>query len=158
VLESPSSTIAVRNRLRLSRPGSYYFAAGGGLGFGLAASIGVQVAEPERPVVCVVGEGSAQYAIQAFWTAAAYDVPVTFLVLRNDEYAILKWFASIESVTGAPGLDLPALDVAAVATGYGVPSSAADTPEELAATLADALSADGPALVEARVAPGMALA
>ena len=103
-----------------SRPGSYYFGAGGGLGFGLAAAIGVQLAQPERPVVCVLGEGSAQYAIQGFWTAAAYGVPVTFLVLRNEEYAILKWFASLEAVTGAPGLDLPALDVAAVAAGYGV--------------------------------------
>ncbi len=49
VLESPSSTAALRNQLRLSRPGSYYFAAGGGLGFGLAASLGVQLAEPEPP-------------------------------------------------------------------------------------------------------------
>ena len=99
VLESPSSTLALRNQLRISRPGSYYFSAGGGLGFGLAASIGIQLAEPSRPVVCVLGEGSAQYAITAFWTAAAYQVPVTFLVLRNEEYAILKWFAEIEQVT-----------------------------------------------------------
>src|SRR5205085_7589089 len=82
VLESPSSTLALRNQLRLSRPGSYYFSAGGGLGFGLAAAIGVQLAQPERQVVCVLGEGSAQYAIQGLWTAAAYRVPVTFLVLR----------------------------------------------------------------------------
>ena len=46
----------------------------------------------------------------ALWTAAAYKVPVTFLVLRNAEYAILKWFADIEEVKGAPGLDLPAVD------------------------------------------------
>src|SRR4029450_7786526 len=62
VLESPSSTMALRNQLRLSRPGSYYFGAGGGLGFGLAAAVGVQLAQPERPVVCVMGEGSVQYA------------------------------------------------------------------------------------------------
>ena len=52
----PSSTLALRNQLRISRPGSYYFGAGGGLGFGLAASIGVQLAQPDRPVVCVLGE------------------------------------------------------------------------------------------------------
>ena len=90
VLEAPSATLAVRNRIRASRPGSYYFGAGGGLGFGLSAAIGVQMAQPDRPVVCIVGEGSAQYAIQAFWSAVAYGVPVTFLVLRNEEYAILK--------------------------------------------------------------------
>ena len=155
VLESPSTTLALRNQLRLSRPGSYYFGAGGGLGFGLAAALGVQLAEPDRRVVCVVGEGSVQYAVTAFWTAAAYDVPVTFLVLRNSEYAILKWFSSIEGVEGAPGLDLPALDTAAIATGYGVPSKAVATADELRAELDDAIGADGPRLVEVGVAPGM---
>ena len=158
VLEAPSATLAVRNQLRLSKPGSYYFGAGGGLGFGLAASIGVQLAQPERPVVCVVGEGSAQYAITGLWSAAAYKVPVTFLVLRNDEYAILKWFAGLENVEGAPGLDLPALDCAAVATGYGVKSASAGDRDELHAALGEALAAEEPRLVEARVAPGMALA
>jgi benzoylformate decarboxylase len=157
VLEAPSSTLAVRSRLRISRPGSYYFGAGGGLGFGLAAAIGVQMAQPDRPVVCVLGEGSAQYAIQGLWTAAAYRVPVTFLILRNEEYAILKWFASLESVTGAPGLDLPALDVAAVAAAYGVAARSVRTRDELHAALGEAIASEGPALVEVPVAPGMAL-
>jgi benzoylformate decarboxylase len=157
VLEAPSSTLALRNQLRLSRPGSYYFGAGGGLGFGLAAAIGVQLAQPNRPVVCVLGEGSVQYAVQGFWTAAAYRVPVSFLVLRNDEYAILKWFAEIESVTGAPGLDLPALDCVAVANGYGVEACRADGRDELREALRESIAADGPRLVEVRVAPGMAL-
>jgi benzoylformate decarboxylase len=157
VLESPSSTLALRNQLRLSRPGSYYFSAGGGLGFGLAASVGVQLAQPDRPVVCVLGEGSAQYAITAFWSAVAYDVPVTFLVLRNDEYAILKWFAEVEQVTGAPGLDLPKLNVAAVAEGYGVTAHRAGDRDEVSAALATALGSSRPELVEVPVAPGMSL-
>jgi benzoylformate decarboxylase len=158
VLESPSSTAALRNQLRLSRPGSYYFSASGGLGFGLSAAVGVQLAQPERQVVCVLGEGSAQYAITAFWTAAAYAVPVKFLVLRNNEYSILKWFATLESVTDAPALDLPALDVAATAQSYGVPSTSVTARDELHAALADALSEPGPRLVQVDVAPGMALA
>jgi len=157
VLESPASTLALRNQLRLSRPGSYYFSAGGGLGFGLAASVGVQLAQPDRPVVCVLGEGSAQYAITAFWTAAAYRVPVTFLVLRNEEYAILKWFAEVEQVTGAPGLDLPALDVAAVAEGYGIEATRAGDRDAVRGALEKALASSRPELVEVRVAPGMSL-
>ncbi len=157
VLESPSSTAALRNRLRISRPGSYYFSAGGGLGFGLPASLGVQLAESQRQVVCVLGEGSAQYAITAFWTAAAYSIPVKFLVLRNDEYSILKWFATLENVTGAPGLELPRLDVAATASSYGVPSRTVDGREQLHEGLAQALAQDGPQLVQVDVAPGMAL-
>ena len=155
VLESPSSTLALRNQLRLSRPGSYYFSAGGGLGFGLAASVGVQLAQPDRPVVCVIGEGSVQYAVSAFWSAVAYDVPVTFLVLRNSEYAILKWFAEVESVQGAPGLDLPALDVAAVAAGYGVSTQVASGRDEVRDALAKALASSRPELVEVPVQPGM---
>jgi benzoylformate decarboxylase len=157
VLESPSSTLALRNQLRISRPGSYYFSAGGGLGFGLAASVGVQLAQPDRPVVCVLGEGSAQYAITAFWSAVAYRAPVTFLVLQNQEYAILKWFAEVEQVNAAPGLDLPKLDVAAVAEGYGVKAHRAKGRDEVAAALSTALASSQPELVEVPVAPGMSL-
>jgi benzoylformate decarboxylase len=157
VLESPASTLALRNQMRLSRPGSYYFSAGGGLGFGLAASVGVQLAQPDRPVVCVIGEGSVQYAVTAFWSAVAHDVPVTFLVLRNSEYAILKWFAEVESVQKAPGLDLPRLDVAAVAEGYGVTAHRASGRDEVREALANALASSRPELVEVPVAPGMSL-
>jgi benzoylformate decarboxylase len=156
VVETPSSTLALRNRLRISRPGSYYFCASGGLGFGISAAVGVQLAQRERPVVCVLGEGSAQYGITALWSAVAYRVPVTFLVLRNDEYMILKWFAMLEQVTGAPGLDLPGLDVAAVARAYGMPARDVSGREELTEALLEAIGAqDGPRLVQVPVASGM---
>jgi benzoylformate decarboxylase len=158
VLESPSSTLAMRSRLKLSKPGSYFFGAGGGLGFGLSAAVGVQLAQPDRQVVCVIGEGSVQYAVTAFWTAAAYEVPLKVLVLRNEEYAILKWFAEMEAVTGSPGLDLPALESAEVAKAYGVPGQRVGGRDALHQALTDALAADGPQLVEVKVAPGMALA
>jgi benzoylformate decarboxylase len=156
VAEVPSSASALRNRLRLSQPGSYYQSASGGLGFGICAGVGVQFAEPERPVVCVVGEGSAQYGITVLWTAVAYKVPVTFLVLRNTEYMILKWFAEFEQVTGAPGLELPGLDTAAVARAYGMPAENVSSREQLTEALRKAIPADdGPRLIEARVASGM---
>jgi benzoylformate decarboxylase len=156
VLETPSSTVAFRNRLRLSRPGSYYFSSSGGLGFGISAAVGVQLAQPGRPVVCVLGEGSAQYGITALWTAVAYKVPVTFLVLRNEEYMILKWFAAFEQITGAPGLELPGLDVAAVASAYGMPARDVSGREELSAALREEMAAsDGPGLIQVRVASGM---
>jgi benzoylformate decarboxylase len=156
VVETPSSTVALRNRLRLSRPGSYYFSASGGLGFGIAAAVGVQLAQRERPVICVLGEGSAQYGITALWTAAAYRVPLTFLVLRNEEYAILKWFAELEQAAGAPALDLPGLDVASVAEAYGVPATEVYERDALAEALREAIAVqDAPRLVQVPVAPGM---
>ncbi|MGZ5420395.1 MAG: thiamine pyrophosphate-dependent enzyme, partial [Solirubrobacterales bacterium] len=108
-------------------------------------------------VVCVLGEGSAQYAITGFWSAAAYKVPVTFLVLRNEEYAILKWFADVEEVKGAPALDLPKLDVADVARGYGINSEVVSRRDELRAALEKAIASEAPELVEVPVTPGMAL-
>jgi benzoylformate decarboxylase len=156
VVETPSSTMALRERLRLSQPGSWYFSSSGGLGFGIAAAVGVQLAQPERPVVCVLGEGSAQYGITALWTAATHRVPVTFLVLRNEDYSILKWFAELEQTGEAPGLDLPGLDVASVAEAYGVPSQEVQGREELAEALRAAIAVqDGPRLVQVPVAPGM---
>jgi benzoylformate decarboxylase len=156
VLESPSSTLALRNRLRLSKPGSYYFGASGGLGFGISAGVGVQLAQTGRPVVCVLGEGSAQYGITALWSAVAYKVPVTFLILRNEEYMILKWFAALEQVTGAPGLDLPGLDVAAVASAYGMSARTVSGREELTEALRQDIAVDeGPRLIQVPVATGM---
>jgi benzoylformate decarboxylase len=157
VVESPSATLALRNRLKLSRPGSWYFGAGGGLGFGLPAAVGVQMAQPDRPVVCVIGEGSVQYAVQAFWTAAAYDVPLTVLVLRNEEYAILKWFAGLEQVEGAPGLDLPKLECAQLAAAYGVNARQTGSADETREALREAIGSGRPELIEVRVSPGMAL-
>jgi benzoylformate decarboxylase len=156
VVETPSSTLALRNRLRISQPASYYFCASGGLGFGISAALGVQLAQPQRPVVCVLGEGSAQYGITALWTAVAYRLPVTFLVLRNDEYAILKWFSSLEQVSGVPGLDLPGLDVAAVARGYGMTARQVSGAHELTEALSQDIAVDdGPRLIQVDVAPGM---
>jgi benzoylformate decarboxylase len=158
VVESPSATIALRSRLKLSTPGSWFFGAGGGLGFGLPAAVGVQMAQPNRPVVCVIGEGSVQYAVQAFWSAVAFEVPLTVLVLRNEEYSILKWFAGLEQVEGAPGLDLPKLESAQLAAAYGVNTRQTTSVDETREALSQAIGSNRPELVEVRVAPGMALA
>jgi benzoylformate decarboxylase len=115
------------------------------------------MAQPQRPTVCVVGEGSAQYAIQALWSAAAYEVPLTVLVLRNSEYAILKWFSMLENVEQAPGLDLPKLDVSGVAEGYGLRARRVEGRDELGSALREAIASKQPEVVEVQVAPGMTL-
>ena len=104
----------------------------------------------------MLGEGSAQYGITALWSAVAYKLPVTFLVLRNQEYMILKWFAMFENVEGAPGLDLPGLDVAAVARAYGMSAREVHSREELTAALREDIAVDdGPRLIQVPVASGM---
>ena len=78
-------------------------------------------------------------------------------MLRNEEYAILKWFAELERSTGAPGLDLPELDVAAVAAATACARARVEGADELREALREAIAADGRELVEVRVAPGMSL-
>jgi benzoylformate decarboxylase len=87
-------------------------------------------------------------------------LPVTFLVLRNEEYMILKWFAAFEQVAGVPGLELPGLDTAAVARGYGMHARDVTGRDELSEAMREAMreaiaADDGRRLVQVPVASGM---
>jgi benzoylformate decarboxylase len=120
VNESPSTVNILWQRLRMVLPGSYYFAAAGGLGFGLPAAVGIQLAEPERRVIAVIGDGSANYGITALWTAAQYRIPAIFVILKNGTYAALRWFAGLLKAEHVPRLDVPTIDFCSIAKGYGV--------------------------------------
>lgn len=148
VNESTANTGTFWKRVDFDRPRSFYFPAAGGLGFGVAATAGVQLAEPARPVIGVIGDGSANYAITGLWTAARYRLPATFLILRNNEYGALKWFAGVMGAGNLPGLELEGIDYCALATGYGVHAVRASTGEELAAALKSAIASDAPELIE----------
>ena len=113
--------------------------------------MGVQLAEPGRPVIGVIGDGSANYAITGLWSAARHHVPATFMILRNDEYGVLKWFAGVMKATDLPGLDLPGIDYCAIAKGYGVPAVRITTRDELAAALVRSIASDSPSLIEVPV-------
>lgn len=148
VVESTSTKAAFWSQMDLRLPGSYYFPASGGLGFGLPAAVGVQLAKPGRPVVAVIGDGAANYGITGLWTAAQRHLPVTFVILRNGTYGALRWFAGMLGVPKTPGLDVPGIDFTAIARGYGVPAVAASGAGELADVLAAraaALAAAAPA-------------
>lgn len=153
VNEAPSHRAIAQARVPLSRPGSSYFTASGGLGFGLSAAVGVALADPSRPVLAAIGDGSLQYTVQALATAASLQVPVTVLVLDNCEYAILKWFAAREQTPKVPGLDLPDLDHLALARGYGVPAETVGSVEELRAAVRRGVAGPGPRLVHVPVPP-----
>lgn len=108
VKESTSTTTAFWQRMNLRHPGSYYFPAAGGLGFGLPAAVGVQLAQPQRRVVALIGDGSANYGITALWTAAQYRVPVVFIILKNGTYGALRWFAGVLKAEDSLVLTFPA--------------------------------------------------
>lgn len=109
------------DRLDLSRPGSLYFPASGAIGSGVPAAIGLQLRDPSRRVLAIIGDGALHYTVNALRTAAHYRVPVVFVVARNHDGA-LKSFARLLNATDAPGLDLPDIDVLGIATAYGIPA------------------------------------
>lgn len=148
VNESTSTTNILWQRLRMSEQGSYYFAAAGGLGFALPAAVGIQLAQEQRRVIGVIGDGSANYGIQALWTAAQYNIPTIFIIMKNGTYGALRWFAGVLQVEDVPGLDVPGIDFCALARGYGVDSHHAGNGDEFIAAFKLALAADRPVLIE----------
>ncbi|QNH01728.1 benzoylformate decarboxylase [Pseudomonas sediminis] len=148
VKESTSTTTAFWQRMNLRHPGSYYFPAAGGLGFGLPAAVGVQLAQPQRRVIALIGDGSANYGITALWTAAQYRIPVVFIILKNGTYGALRWFAGVLNAEDSPGLDVPGLDFCAIAKGYGVKAVHTDTRDAFEAALRAALDATEPTVIE----------
>ena len=157
VCESTSTIDDFVAQADLTEPGSYLFPASGGLGFGLPAAVGAQLAHGEaRRVVALVGDGSANYGITALWTAAQYRVPVVFVILKNGTYGALRGFAGLLGTGETPGLDVPGLDFVKISEGYGVPAVSVSDAASAAAALKDAFAADGPRLVEVVTAPGVA--
>jgi len=153
--ECPSSKGDLDQHLLTDAPGSFYSVPNGVLGFGLPAAVGLQMANPERRVVCPVGDGSIQYSIQALWTAAQHSVPVVFIVLCNGDYSALKSFADFTQVgRNVHGMDIPGIDIAKIAEGYGVAAASVDRHEDLEAALKKAFATRGPYLLAVTVAKG----
>lgn len=146
--ESTSTTALMWQRLSMQNQGSYYFAAAGGLGFSMPAAVGVQLAEPDRQVIAVIGDGSANYSISALWTAVQYKIPTIFIIMNNGTYGALRWFAGVLEVEDVPGLDVPGIDFCALAKGYGMNAVKVDTQGKLRDALASALAAKAPILIE----------
>src|SRR5581483_574883 len=128
--ESPVTMEFVRDCLRVFPTRRYMFMRSAILGWGMPAAVGVSLGLDREPVVALVGDGSSLYSPQALWTAARERLPVTFVVMNNRQYGILKGYmkepqhGATARVTGFSGLDLvnPSIDFAALATSMGVPA------------------------------------
>ena len=156
VEETPSSRMLLHKHIRIKWPGGFYSAASGGLGFGTSAAIGLRMASPDRPVVCVVGEGSMMYALQALWSAARYQVAVVFTVINNQQYKILRLIAERDDIgEGVPGLDLPGLDIVGTAKSLGCESETVRSSEELSGAFERALSVGRPYVLNVLVDPSV---
>ena len=156
VEEAVTTTNTYLERLAALHNTSGYFGhRGWALGWGLGCAIGVQLAWPERPVLGLLGEGAALYGIQGLWTAAHYQIPVTFVVFNNAQYQILKVGARQLGLPAAMrnqfvGMDLvePEVDLVALAGALGVAAYRVETAPELADAVRDALRNRRPRLIE----------
>ena len=153
VEESPSNRNDLRAHVWIRRPASFFATASGGLGFAMPAAVGIKLASPERPVVCLVGDGSALYAPQALWSAVRLGAAVTFVVVNNGRYAILESAARFAGIEGLPSMELPGLDFLSLAASFGCHAARVSEPAELPGALAAAFRATAPVLLDVVVDP-----
>ena len=164
---APPDTAVVDESIRSSpallanyplRPGNYFHTSGGGLGWGLPAALGVQLAWPDRPVLAYIGDGSLMFSIQALWTAAREKLPVKVVVPNNRKFLAVK--AGLVAYKGHAvergefmGVDLspPIIDIVSLARGFGVEGRLVTSQSELDSALEWAFAHDGPAIVDVLV-------
>lgn len=145
--------------LSFGGPSDYLAARGGGIGQGLPSAIGLKLAYPERPVMCISGDGSALYTIQALWTAAHHDIPVVFLIVNNRSYRILKInmnrYRSEAGLLdrGYQHLDIskPSVDFVPIATGFGVEGRRIEAPEDIGPAVRAAFDSGKPWLLDVAI-------
>jgi benzoylformate decarboxylase len=129
----------------------YYGLASGGIGFAMAGAIGIQLAQPERPVVAIIGDGSAMYSIQALWTAAHLQLPITYVIANNKGYRILKErLLAFQGNANFIGMELrePEIDFVGLAQSLGVAAQRLSGPDAIVPALQQALAQDGPSLLD----------
>ncbi|MGW5815833.1 benzoylformate decarboxylase [Streptomyces noursei] len=154
VEEAPSHRDVLHVRVPVDRAGGFLTTGSGALGWGLPLAVGRALADRQR-VVCVVGDGSALYSVQALWTAARHRAPVTFVVLDNGGYGAVRALGRRLGIAPVPGTDLGGIDFTGLATSFGCPAQYADHPRDLGGALDRALTSlgddDGPHLLHLRV-------
>jgi benzoylformate decarboxylase len=148
VEEAPSHRPAMQKFMLMRGQDSFYTMTSGGLGYGLPAAVGMALGRPGVRTVCLIGDGSAMYSIQALWTAAQRKLPLTVVVINNAGYGAMRSFSQVMQVRNVPGLDLPGIDFVKIAEGMGCDAVRVSRSSELAPALARALSHDGASLVE----------
>ena len=135
----------------------FFGLASGGIGWALPGAIGVQIAQPDRPVLAIVGDGSAMYSIQALWSAAHMKLPITYLIANNGGYRILKErlvaFHDNDSFIGMNFRD-PAIDFVALSQSLGMTARRVADPNDISPALEEAFASGGPSLLDVVVDGG----
>ena len=151
VEEAPSHRPVMHKFMPMRGQDSFYTMSSGGLGHSLPAAVGMALGRPGVRTVCLIGDGSAMYSIQALWTAAQRKLPLTVVVINNSGYGAMRSFSQVMQVRNVPGLDLPGIDFVKLAEGMGCDAVRVTKSSELAAALQRGLNHAGTSLVEVAV-------
>ena len=158
--ETITANLDLFKTFSFSGPGDYYSGRGGGIGQGLAGAIGVAVAQTKRPILCLSGDGSSMYSIQALWTAAHHDLPIVFIILANREYRVLKhnidaYRARFDVKSNKPYMHMdlggPTMGFVDMAKGMGVAGTYVSKADDIKSAVAAAFKSGKPHLIEVEI-------
>ena len=159
--ESITSRAALNRAFNFDEPGSLYSIRGGALGWAMPGALGVKLANPDRPVLAVVGDGASLYTVQALWTAARYNIPVVYAICNNRSYRILKVNMDIylrrmledeDRRSEYVGMEFAnPLDLSAIAQGLGVAGEKVEDPAELGPALRRAYDSGKPTVIDVSI-------
>lgn len=156
--DSITSRDAIHGAMEFSEPGSVHSERGGAIGWGMGSTLGIKLAHPDRPVVGILGDGSAMMTVQGLWTAANSNIPAVYVICNNRSYRILKLNMdrykthilreqNLSSEYLAMDFPIP-LDLAAIANAMGVHGRTIKNPEDIGPALREALASGKPALLD----------
>ena len=159
--DSVTTRASIFGALDFDEPGSLLGITGGALGWGMGGTMGVKMANPDRPVIGIIGDGSAMMTVQALWTAANSDIPVVYVICNNRAYRVLKLNMNLykSEILGEQNptseyiaMDFPTpFDIAAIAEAMGVYGRKVEDPAEIGAALRDALALGKPAVLDVSI-------
>jgi benzoylformate decarboxylase len=159
--EAVTSRPALMRAMTFDQPGSLYGIRGGALGWAMPGALGVKLANPDRPVVAIVGDGASMYTVQALWTAALYNIPVVYAICNNRSYRILKVNMEVylrrmledrERQSDYVGMDFAnPLGLAAIAQAMGVAGEKVEDPEKLRTAVEKAIDSGKPAVIDVSI-------
>ena len=156
--DAVTSGAALLDSFDFDEPGTVYGGRGGALGWGMGGALGVKLANPDRPVIAVDGDGSAMMTVQGLWTAANENLPVVYIVCNNSTYRVLKLNMNLYKthimkeetpVSRYMGMDFPLRpDFSEIAAGMGVHARRIEDPVEVGSAVKEALDLGKPALLD----------
>ena len=157
VEEALVSSRSLLNFLPFKNSKDFYGLASGGIGWAVSGCIGVSLANNNKTIVAIIGDGSSMYAIQSIWTAAHYNLPIIYVIANNQSYRIIKErLEGFHNNTNFVGMDFnkPKIDFVKLGNSMGVESMQVSEPPELKSLFKKAFKYKKPYLIEVMVDKG----